>query len=145
MAGYWREEKKTDETFKNGWHHTGDIARMDGDGYLYFLDRKKDMIKSGGENVSSQEVEGVLLRFPKIGEAAVIGVPDDYWMEAVTAFVVPSPGEDISSEEVIAFCKESMAGYKVPKNIVIQPDLPKTPSGKILKRRIREAYLDGRG
>lgn len=140
MAGYWGAEDKTRETFRNGWHHTGDIAYRDEDGYLYFVDRKKDMIKTGGENVSSQEVEGVLLKHPKINLAAVIGVPDDYWMEAVAAFVVPSPGETLSREEVIAFCKENMAGYKVPKKIIVSSQLPMTPSGKILKRKIRDDF-----
>lgn len=141
MAGYWGTEEKTAETFRNGWHHTGDIAYRDQDGYLYFVDRKKDMIKTGGENVSSQEVEGILLRHPRINQAAVIGVPDDYWMEAVIAFVVPNPGETLSEDDVIAFCKENMAGYKVPKKVIVKSRLPMTPSGKILKRRIRDDFI----
>jgi len=140
MAGYWREKEKTNDTFRNGWHHTGDIAYRDEDGYFYFVDRKKDMIKSGGENVSSQEVEGVLLKNSKIELAAVVGLQDDYWMEAVTAFIVPRSGETLTEEEIISFCKENMAGYKVPKKVVIKSQLPMTPSGKLLKRKIKEEF-----
>jgi fatty-acyl-CoA synthase len=100
------------------------------------------MIKTGGENVSSQEVEGLLLRHPKLAMAAVIGLPDPYWMELVTAIVVPKPGMDVTPEEIIAFSKENMAGYKVPKKVFVRPALPMTASGKILKRELRLEFAD---
>ncbi len=143
MKGYWRKEDLTAKTLANGWLHTGDLGYMDEEGWIYFVDRKKDMIKTGGENVSSQEVEGVLLRNPKITMAAVIGIPDPYWIEAVAAFVIPKPGVDLSEDEVIAFCKEQMAGYKVPKKVFIKTVLPMTATGKILKREIRKEFTQG--
>ena len=98
------------------------------------------MIKTGGENVSSQEVEGFLMRHPKVAMVAVLGLPDPYWMEIVSAFVVPRPGVQLSEEEIISFSKENMAGYKVPKKVFIKPQLPMTATGKILKRVLREEY-----
>jgi acyl-CoA synthetase (AMP-forming)/AMP-acid ligase II len=98
------------------------------------------MIKTGGENVSSQEVEGLLLRHPKLAMAAVIGLPDPYWMEVVSAHVVPKPGMEVTEEDIIAFCKQNMAGYKVPKKVFVRSSLPMTASGKILKREIRAEH-----
>lgn len=141
MKGYFKDEAKTEETLRGGWLHTGDLGRMDEDGYFYFVDRIKDMIKSGGENVSSLEVEGVLMRHPKVAAAAVIGLPDEYWGEAVSAVIVPRPGQSVTPEEVIGFCKEQMAGYKVPKRVFIADSLPMTASGKVLKRQLREQYV----
>jgi fatty-acyl-CoA synthase len=138
MLGYYRDPENTARIFRGGWHHTGDLVRMDADGFVYFVDRKKDIIKSGGENVSSQEVESVLFKYPGIVDAAVIGLPDPYWSEAVTAVVVPMPGEIIQADEVIAFCKQELAGFKVPKRVVIMQALPRNPSGKILKSQLRK-------
>jgi fatty-acyl-CoA synthase len=142
MLGYYKEEEKTREAFRSGWLHTGDLARMDEEGYFYFVDRKKDMVKSGAENVSSQEVEGVLYRHPKLAEAAVIGLPHPYWMEAVTAVVVPKKGVEVTEEEIIQHCKSQLAGYKVPKKVLFLDELPKNPSGKILKRELREEHKE---
>ena len=142
MKGYWKKDELTAKTLANGWLHTGDLGYMDEEGWLYFVDRKKDMIKTGGENVSSQEVEGALLRHPKLAAVAVIGLPDPYWMELVTAVVVPKPGMEVTPEEIIAFSKEAMAGYKVPKKVFVRPALPMTASGKILKRELRREYAE---
>jgi fatty-acyl-CoA synthase len=142
MKGYWKKDDITAKTLASGWLHTGDLGYMDQEGWIYFVDRKKDMIKTGGENVSSQEVEGQLLRHPKLAMAAVVGLPDPYWMELVTAVVVPKPGTDVTEEEIVLFCKENMAGFKVPKKIFIRQALPMTASGKILKREIRRELAE---
>lgn len=141
MKGYWRNPEATEATLRNGWLHTGDIGYRDEAGHFYFTDRKKDIIKSGGMNVSSQEVEGILLQNPKVAMAAVIGMPHPYWVEAVTACVVLKPGQAATEEEMIQFCKEHMAGYKVPKQVIFLPQLPTTPNGKILKRKVKEELL----
>jgi fatty-acyl-CoA synthase len=140
MKGYYKMEEKTAETLRSGWLHTGDLGRFDEDGFLYFVDRKKDMIKSGGENVASKEVEEAVIRHEKVMQVAVIGLPDEYWIEAVSAVVVPYPGVEVTEEEIIAFCKENLAGYKVPKRVIVMAmeDLPVLPSGKILKRELRQ-------
>ena len=140
MLGYYKEEEKTAQTQRNGWHHTGDLGRMDEEGYLYFVDRLKDMIKTGGENVASADVEVALFRHPKISDVSIIGLPDEVWGEAITAVVVPAPGESLDEEEVIAWSKENMARYKVPKRVVIVDELPRNPSGKVLKRDLRKQY-----
>jgi fatty-acyl-CoA synthase len=141
MMGYWRDSEGTEQALRGGWLHTGDIGYRNDKGQFYFVDRKKDMIKTGGENVSSQEVEGMLLRHPKVAMAAVIGIPDPHWMEAVTAWVVLKPEQTATEKEIIEFCKQSMAGYKVPKKVLFEKALPQSPNGKILKRKIKEAYL----
>lgn len=141
MMGYWRNPEATEKTLRGGWLHTGDIGYQDAKGQFFFVDRKKDMIKSGGENVSSQEVEGMILRHPKVALAAVMGIPDPHWIEAVAAWVVLKPDQTATEGEIIAFCKENMAGYKVPKKVIFEKALPQTPNGKILKRQILEAYL----
>lgn len=138
MLGYYNDPENTAKSFRGGWHHTGDLVYRDADGYHYFVDRKKDIIKSGGENVSSQEVEAVLFRCPGVVDAAVIGLPDPYWSEAVTAVVVPMPGQEIKEQDLLAFCKQELAAYKVPKKIVIMQTLPRNPSGKILKGVLRK-------
>ncbi|WP_027365040.1 AMP-binding protein [Desulfotruncus alcoholivorax] len=145
MKGYWRNMELTEKTLRNGWLHTGDLGYQDESGYIYFVDRKKDMIKTGGENVSSQEVEGVLLRNPKVAMAAVIGMPHPYWSEAVTAHIVLKPGQESTAEEIIEFCKEHLAGYKVPKQVTFWSQLPMSPSGKIIKRKIKEEMLKSQG
>ncbi|MFP4453245.1 MAG: AMP-binding protein [Desulfobacterales bacterium] len=140
MLGYYRDEEKTAETFRNGWHHTGDLVRMDEEGFVYFIDRVKDMIKTGGENVASQEVEAMLYHCPGVADAAVIGLPHEYWSEMVTAVVVPAPGQELTEDKVISFCKENLAGYKVPKKVIIVDELPRNPSGKIIKKQLKEKF-----
>ena len=142
MKGYWKKEKLTDSTLAGGWLHTGDLGYKDEKGNIYYVDRKKDMIKSGGENVSSQEVEAMIGKYPKVAQVAVVGLPDDKWMEAVAAFIVPRPGEPPTEDEIIAYCKENMARYKVPKHVIIQTALPTSATGKILKRVLREQYSE---
>ena len=142
MLGYYKEPKKTREIFKGGWLHTGDLAIMDEEHYFYFVDRKKDVVKSGGENVSTVEVESLIFNHPKVADATIVGLPHPRWIEAVTAFVVPKPGESITEEEIIQFCKQNLAGYKVPKKVVVLDEIPKNPSGKVLKKDIRNQFKD---
>jgi acyl-CoA synthetase (AMP-forming)/AMP-acid ligase II len=138
MLGYLKDPERTEAVFADGWVHTGDLVRVDADGNLFFFDRKKDMIKTGGMNVSSVEVERVLYQHDAVMEAAVVGVPDDYWSEAVNAFVVPRPGVTVDTAAVIAHCKEHLAGFKVPKAVHVVDALPKDTQGKILKRELRK-------
>lgn len=140
MRGYFRDPEKTQAAFQGGWFHSGDLGIMDEDGYITIVDRKKDMIKSGGENVASREVEELIYQHPKVSEVAVIGVPHPYWMEAVTAVVVPKAGETLTDDELLAFCKDRLSSYKTPKYVVIADHLPRNPSGKILKRELRLRY-----
>lgn len=140
MLGYFRDEEKTAAAFADGWFHSGDLGIMDEEGYITVVDRKKDMIKSGGENVSSREVEETIYEHPKVSEVAVVGVPHPYWIEAVTAVVVPKANEQLTPEEVLAYCKERLSSYKAPKYAVIVDRLPRNPSGKILKRELRIQY-----
>lgn len=137
MLGYLKDPDKTAEVFRGGWVHTGDLVRRDAEGNLFFLDRAKDVIKTGGMNVSSVEVERALYQHPSVLEAAVVGVADDYWSEAVTAFVVPRPGQPVDPEALRAHCKELLAGFKVPKAFRGVDALPKDSQGKILKRELR--------
>lgn len=138
MKGYWNKPELTGKTLAGGWLHTGDLGYCDERGVFYFVDRKKDMIKTGGENVASREVEDVLIRHPKVAMAAVIGMPHPHWVEAVTAIVVLKPQQEATEDGILAFCKQHLAGYKVPKKVIFAPHLPMTPTGKILKRKIRE-------
>jgi fatty-acyl-CoA synthase len=140
MLGYYRDPEKTRDAFRGGWFHSGDLGVMDEEGYITVVDRKKDMIKSGGENVASREVEEVIYQHPKVSEVAVIGIPHPYWIEAVAAVVVPKAGESISEEEMLAFCREKLSAFKAPKYVVITDNLPRNPSGKILKRELRQRY-----
>jgi acyl-CoA synthetase (AMP-forming)/AMP-acid ligase II len=141
---WWHKPEETAETFVDGWVHMGDMGRYDEKGYIYIVDRKKDMIVSGGENVYPREVEEVLYQHPAVQEAAIIGIPDPYWVESVHAVVVLRQGADVSAEELISFCKERLARYKAPKSVEFAGTLPKTPSGKILKRELREKYWQGK-
>jgi long-chain acyl-CoA synthetase len=138
MRGYWNKPEETAEVLRDGWLYTGDIARKDADGYYYIVDRKKDMIIAGGYNIYPREVEEVLWEFPKIQEAAVIGVPDSYRGETVKAFVVLQPGASANSEEIIAFCRGRLAAYKVPRLVVFRDSLPKSGVGKYLRRELRK-------
>lgn len=137
MLGYWQDEEKTAEAFRGGWFHSGDLGVFDAEGFLTVVDRKKDMIKTGGENVASREVEEVLYQHPAVAEAAVIGMPHPTWIEAVVAAVVLRPEAVASDETLIGHCRARLAGFKTPKRIVIVERLPKNASGKILKRELR--------
>ena len=143
MKGYWKNAEATAETLRNGWLHTGDLGKMDDRGYIYLLDRSKDMVISGGENIYPREVEDILLRHPAIHEVAVIGVPDEKWGEALKAVVSLKPGAKVSEEEIIDFCKRNLASYKKPKSIEFVDVIPKNPYGKILKKDLREKYWAG--
>jgi acyl-CoA synthetase (AMP-forming)/AMP-acid ligase II len=140
--GYWKLAEETQEAIKKGWLHTGDLAVMDEEGYVNIVDRKKDMIVTGGENVYSTEVENVLYRFPKTLEAAVFGIPDEKWGEAVHAAVVLKEGQQASEEEIIRFCKNNLAHYKAPKSITFLDQLPRTGSGKLFKKGLRDPFWD---
>ena len=145
MKGYWNKPEQTAAVLKHGGYWTGDLGYLDAEGYLFLVDRSKDMIVSGGENVYSTEVEDILYRHPAILEAAVFGVPDDKWGEAVHAVVVPRPeSPSVDPAELIAFCREHIGGYKVPKGIDIQHEpLPKSGPGKVLKRELRAPFWEG--
>jgi len=136
--GYYKDPEKTASVIKDGWLHTGDIVRRDAEGFIYVVDRKKDMIITGGENVYPAEVEAVLYRHPKIYEAAVIGVPDEKWGERVKAFIVLRPGEKATDWEVMEFCREYIASYKKPTIIEFVESLPRTASGKVMKSELRK-------
>jgi fatty-acyl-CoA synthase len=140
--GYFEDPAANEALFRGGWHHTGDVARVDEHGWLYFLDRKKDMIKSGGENVSSQEVEEAIAQHPAVAEVAVIGLHDPYWIEKVVACVVPMPGATVSEEELLAHARSRLASFKVPKQVHVMPEFPKNPTGKVLKRVLRQQLSD---
>jgi len=143
MQGYWKKPDLTDEVLQDGWYRTGDLGRMDDEGYLFIVDRAKDMIVSGGENVYCSEVEEVLYKHSSVLEAAVFGIPDEKWGEAVHAVVVPR--EEVTADELIEFCREHIAGYKLPKSISFSAtELPKSGPGKILKRELRAPFWDGR-
>jgi acyl-CoA synthetase (AMP-forming)/AMP-acid ligase II len=144
VTEYYKDEKSTKKSFKDGWFYSGDMARMDQDGFYYLVDRKFDMIISGGENIYPAEIEAVLYRHPKILEAAVIGVPDDEWGESVKAVIVLKEGQTATAEELIAYCREHLAGYKVPRTVDFVDDLPKTDTGKILKKIIKAPYWKDR-
>jgi fatty-acyl-CoA synthase len=137
MLGYWRDPERTAETFAHGWFHSGDLGVMDADGYLTVVDRKKDMIKTGGENVASREVEEAIYQHPAVAEVAVFGLPHPRWIEAVTAAVVVRDGHTVTEEELIAHCRERLGSFKVPKHVVVVDALPKNASGKLLKRELR--------
>jgi len=144
MNEYWKRPKETKETIVNGWLHTGDMGRYDEDGYIYIVDRKQDMIVSGGENVYPRQVEEVLYRHPAISECAVFGIPDPKWVEAVHAVVSLKKGLTVTPEELIEYCKKNIAKYKAPKSIEIVQEIPKSATGKILKKEMRKKYWDGK-
>jgi fatty-acyl-CoA synthase len=141
FAGYWNLPQATAEAFTaDGWFRTGDLGLMDDEGFVTVIDRKKDMIISGGENIYSAEVEDVLFAHPAVADAAVIGIPDPRWGEAVRALVVPKPGATLTAEEVIAHCRTRLARYKVPKSVIFVESLPRNAAGKVLKRELRRLY-----
>ncbi len=138
FTGYWNQPEATARVLKDGWYHTGDLGRRDGDGFYYLVDRVKDMVITGGENVYSVEVEQALAKHAAVAQAAVIGVPDDRWGQKVTAFVVLVAGATLTEADLQGHCREHLAGYKVPKSIHFEPSLPMTPSGKVQKPVLRE-------
>jgi fatty-acyl-CoA synthase len=140
LSGYYDAPDKTAAAFDGGWFHSGDLATVDDDGYITVVDRKKDMIKTGGENVASREVEEAIYRLPQVSEVAVIGLPDARWIEAVAAVVVVKSGQTLDAEALVAHCREHLAGFKVPRHVFFCEGLPKNPSGKILKRELRQQY-----
>jgi acyl-CoA synthetase (AMP-forming)/AMP-acid ligase II len=137
FKGYWRDDEATKKAFAGGWFHTGDIGARDEDGYLFIVDRLKDMIVSGGENIAGSEVERVLYEHSSVLEAAVVGRPDERWGEVPVAFVVLREGSTAAPDELIAHCGERLARFKVPKDVTFLPALPRNPSGKVLKRELR--------
>jgi len=143
MKGYWKQPEATAEVMRGGWFHTGDMATWNQDGYILIVDRKKDIIVSGGENVSSLEVEKTLLAHPDVLETAVIPVPDTKWGEVPKALVVRKPGAQATAEELIQFCRSHVAGYKCPRSVEFVDGLPKTGTGKVLKRELRKKYWHG--
>jgi acyl-CoA synthetase (AMP-forming)/AMP-acid ligase II len=143
MKGYWKQPELTAETLKNGWLHTGDLGYMDEEGYIFLVDRKKDMIITGGENVYSAEVEQVLVRHQEIEEVSVIGVPDTQWGEKIVAVIVEKKGYVTNDEELIGFCRDHLAGYKIPRQYVRISELPKAPTGKVMKGEIRKQFWNG--
>jgi long-chain acyl-CoA synthetase len=138
--GYFRAPDKTAEAFRGDWCTLGDLGRMDGEGYVYIVDRAKDVIKSGGVNIFPAEIEEVLTLHPAVSEATVIGVPDPRWGEAAHAVVVLRAGRASTGAELTAFCRAELADYKVPKSVEFRAELPRSPAGKILKRELREPY-----
>jgi acyl-CoA synthetase (AMP-forming)/AMP-acid ligase II len=140
--GYWRDPEATAAAFIDGWFRTGDIGRMDAEGFLFIEDRKKDMIVSGGENIATPEIERVLYQHPAVLEAAVIGMPDSRWGEVPKAFVVLKPGQTVTVDELINLCRSELANFKVPKLVVFISELPRNPSGKVVKRELRTLEHD---
>jgi acyl-CoA synthetase (AMP-forming)/AMP-acid ligase II len=143
MKGYWNREDATKDAVRDGFFHTGDAGYFDEDGFLYIHDRVKDMIVSGGENVYPAEVENAIFGAPGVADVAVIGVPDEKWGEAVKAIVVKKPGEEPTADSIIAWAKERIAAYKAPKSVDFIDALPRNPSGKILRKDLREPYWKG--
>lgn len=143
MSGYWKNDAATAEAFADGWYHTGDLGRFDEEGYLYLLDRLKDLIISGGSNVYGREVEDVLLLHPDVADVAVIGVPDPKWVEVVTAVIVPRGERVPEVAELVAVCDAHLARFKLPRRWEFRADLPKNAYGKVLKRELRAALADG--
>jgi fatty-acyl-CoA synthase len=140
MLGYFHDDERTAAAFEGGWFHSGDLATVDAEGYISVVDRLKDMIKTGGENVASREVEEALYRLPQVSEVAVVGVPHPRWVEAVTAVIVVKSGQTLTEDQVLAHCAATIAPFKTPKAVVFVDALPKNPSGKLLKRLLRQAH-----
>jgi acyl-CoA synthetase (AMP-forming)/AMP-acid ligase II len=140
MKGYYNNPAATAHTLKDGWLYSGDIAKMDEDGFLYILDRKKDMIISGGENIYPAEVEDCLLGHPSIADVGVIGTPDEQWGEAVKAIVVLKKGASLTPEALIEWCQGKLARFKTPREVIFTEEIPRTPTGKTLKRILREKF-----
>ncbi len=144
MRGYWRDEEKTKAAFSGPWFHTGDLGRWDDAGNLHIVDRKKDMIITGGENVYPREVEEVLYQHPSVAEAAVVGIPDPKWGETIVACIQPRPGQETDPQVIMAYCRDHLAGFKVPRAVVFYDELPKNTTGKLLKRELREHLAEAK-
>ena len=147
MPGYWRDEERTREALRDGWLYTGDLGWLDDDGHLYFVDRKKDVVRRRGENISSQEVEDIIKRHPGVRDCAVIAVPSDLGEEEVKAYVVPRPGgesknSELTPEDVVYWCAEWLAYFKVPRYLEFRDDLPRTPSFRVRKDMLRQERDD---
>jgi fatty-acyl-CoA synthase len=140
MQGYFHDDERTRAAFEGGWFHSGDLATIDDEGYITIVDRKKDMIKTGGENVASREVEEAIYKLAGVSEVAVVGLPHPRWVEAVAAVVVRKAGAELTEAQVLAHCHAHLAAFKVPKAVVFADALPKNPSGKLLKRELRKAH-----
>jgi len=145
MKEYYRDQRATAAAVRDGWFHSGDLVRMDDEGFVYVVDRKKDMVISGGENVYLAEVEEVLYRHEKVLEAAVIGIPDERWGERVHAVVVPRPGAVLTAQEIMEWCSAHLAGYKKPRSVAFVEALPRNASGKVLKNTLREWFGKEKG
>jgi acyl-CoA synthetase (AMP-forming)/AMP-acid ligase II len=140
IEGYHANDEATRQSRWGEYFSVGDLAVRDADGYITLVDRKTDMVISGGMNIYPAEIESVLLTQPKIFEAAVIGVPDEHWGESLLALIVPRAGETITEEEVVAHCRQSLAGYKIPRRIQLVDELPRNPTGKVLKKELRQRF-----
>jgi acyl-CoA synthetase (AMP-forming)/AMP-acid ligase II len=143
LVGYWRNPEATASSFVDGWFRTGDMGQWDEDGYVYVVDRKKDMILTGGENVYPREVEEILYEHPAVLDAAVVGTPDPKWGEKVVAVICTRPGNSVTGAEIIDFCRERIASYKKPSHVVFIEALPRNASGKVLKRTLRDQISTG--
>ena len=141
--GYYKMPEATAEIRTHGWHHTGDVGYYDEDGYFYIVDRKKDLIISGGFNVYSAEVEAGIMALPQVQECAVIGVPDEKWGEAVKALITLRAGESLTEQEVVVHCKARLGGVKAPKSVEFRDEIPKTAAGKIDRKELRRPYWVG--
>ncbi|NBO80571.1 MAG: fatty acid--CoA ligase, partial [Actinobacteria bacterium] len=144
MKGYWNMPEETAKSIRNGWFYTGDAGYKDKEGYVYIHDRVKDMIVSGGENVYPAEVENALMKHPAVQDVAVIGIPDDRWGEVPLAIVVRKAGVEVTEDDIVAFGRTQLAGFKTPKKVAWADALPRNPSGKILKKDLRAPYWQGR-
>jgi len=142
MNGYYKNPEATDESSAYGWHHTGDIGYIDDDGFVFIVDRKKDMIITGGFNVFPSEIEQVIWSHPNVQDCAVIGVPDEKWGEAVKAVIEVVPGKTISATEIIALCKQKLGSVKTPKSVEVWETLPRSPVGKVLKKELRKIFWE---
>ncbi|MBV8983466.1 MAG: AMP-binding protein, partial [Acidimicrobiia bacterium] len=145
MDEYWKRPKETDEAFRGGWYHTGDMGKLDDQGYLYLIDRVKDMIVTGGENVYSVEVENAIANHPAVAQVAVIGIPNEKWGEQVHAIVVLKEGETCTEDDIVDHVREHIAGYKVPKSVEFRTEpIPLSGAMKPLKRELRKPYWEGK-
>jgi acyl-CoA synthetase (AMP-forming)/AMP-acid ligase II len=138
MRGYWNNPEATRSAIVDGWYHSGDGGRLDEEGYLYIADRIKDMIISGGENIYPTEVENALLSHPAVAEAAVLGVPDEKWGEAVSAIIVLAPGQTVTDAELIDYLRAHLAGFKIPRRYRVVDSIPRTPTGKVQKFKLKD-------
>jgi acyl-CoA synthetase (AMP-forming)/AMP-acid ligase II len=143
MMGYWKNPEQTEKVIRNGWYHSGDMGYLDEDNYLFLVDRKADMIVTGGENVYPKETEDALYEHPGVQECAVVSAPDVRWGERVQAVVVLKPGKSATEEELVNHCKSKLAGYKCPKKIEFWEEMPKTPLGKILRKEVKAHFWEG--